>query len=123
VGAEINEENVEQALHSVGEILGDREYESGVLLYDFGGDSDACDKWLDSMTGQGVSRWRSVYGDNYFGCEAEVVVLVFPYQDIRLEQISRARRQLFILTEDVGDKRDIVESATDQNGRDIFHFC
>ena len=58
----------------------------------------------------------------YDGCEAEVVVLVSEYEDIWLEMITRARRQLFILTEYLGDKRSIVEGATNGEGENIFHL-
>ena len=68
---------------------------------------------------QDIFHFENVY---YFGCEAEVVVLVMKYEDICLEFLSRARRQLVILTQDLGDKREMLVSATDKEGNNIFNF-
>ena len=74
------------------------------------------------QAGQGEVRWRSVDAWDYFGCEAEVVFLVMKYEDIRLEFLSRARRQLVILTQDLRDKRKMLVFATDKEGNNIFSF-
>lgn len=128
----MGEENVHQALDLGAERLKDNAFDNGVVLSKtpFSQEDNTykiCKSWVEKINKQeqnerprGEARWTSERARCYSGCEADVVIIVASFEEIDMEILTRAKRQLIIIADLSSKKRKMIESARNENNESIF---